>query len=301
MREIGKIDNELDASTFRDYLFNQGIDAEIEATRSGAWSIWVHDEDRLEETAGLFARFQQNPQDQAFVAGAEGAEQRRAEREKEERKAARNLRGRDELFRAYGWMGIGHATLVLMVMSVLATLLIRFGEQQEIVQKLAIAETFSMPGRGSVYYTHLAEVRAGQIWRLITPAFMHFGLLHIVFNMLWLRDLGSMMERVRGLRFFLVFFLLSAAVSNVGQFYVSGPYFGGMSGVVYGLLGYAWMQSRYHPGSGFLLHPFTVQMMLIWFVVCLSGLIGQVANTAHAVGLAIGVAWGYLDARRHVP
>ena len=92
-----------------------------------------------------------------------------------------------------------------------------------------------------------------------------------------------------------------AACSNVLQFYVEGsPLFGGMSGVVYGLLGYIWLRGKFDPGSGLYLHSSTVTMMIIWFFICLSGLLPfNVANTAHGVGLAMGMAWGYLSSLRH--
>jgi GlpG protein len=89
-----------------------------------------------------------------------------------------------------------------------------------------------------------------------------------------------------------------AGLSNFGQYYVSGPIFGGMSGVVYGLLGYIWIRGKFDPGSGLFLHPSTVNMMLIWFVLCYTNLLGPVANTAHAVGLIAGIAWGYLSSLR---
>jgi GlpG protein len=94
-------------------------------------------------------------------------------------------------------------------------------------------------------------------------------------------------------------FLVFAALSDFGQYYVSGPVFGGMSGVVYGLLGYVWIRGKMDPGSGLFLHPSTVNMMLIWLVVCFSGFLGPVANTAHVVGLASGVAWGFLSSIPH--
>ena len=96
----------------------------------------------------------------------------------------------------------------------------------------------------------------------------------------------------------ILFVLLTGAASNIAQFYVSGPAFGGMSGVVYALLGYVWMQSKFNPWSPFVLHKVTVQMMLIWLVLGFTGIIGGMANFAHLGGLAAGVAWGYIDARR---
>jgi GlpG protein len=94
--------------------------------------------------------------------------------------------------------------------------------------------------------------------------------------------------------------LVLGGLSNLAEFLVSGPSFGGMSGVVYGLLGYIWMQGRFNPASRLSLQPQTVTFMIVWFFVCLAGLVGPIANTAHGVGLAVGVAWGFLDARLRV-
>ena len=88
--------------------------------------------------------------------------------------------------------------------------------------------------------------------------------------------------------------LVIAVLSNLAQYYISGPYFCGISGVVYGLFGYIWMKGKFDPASGFYLHPQTVMMMLIFFVLCLTQLIPGIANTVHGVGLAVGVAWGFL-------
>ena len=70
-----------------------------------------------------------------------------------------------------------------------------------------------------------------------------------------------------------------------------------MSGVVYALLGYIWMKGTFDPGSGYFLHPSTVGMMLIWFVLCFTPLMPiGIANTVHAIGLGLGIAWGYISA-----
>jgi GlpG protein len=69
-----------------------------------------------------------------------------------------------------------------------------------------------------------------------------------------------------------------------------------MSGVVYGLIGYIWMRGKFDPASGLFLHSTTVTMAVVWFLLCLVGIIPHVANAAHGVGFAVGLAWGYISA-----
>ncbi|MBA7693383.1 Rhomboid protease GlpG [subsurface metagenome] len=57
-----------------------------------------------------------------------------------------------------------------------------------------------------------------QIWRLITYQFLHGGIIHILFNMLWLFFLGPTLERHWGSRKFLIFYLGCGAAG--GLFYV---------------------------------------------------------------------------------
>lgn len=293
MRQIGELDNELDANVFRDFLFNKGVECDLEKSSRGGWTLWVHDEDRLPEAVALFSRFRAKPDDPFFIKGADGAEQRRSEMDRETRKIEREARRHEKISQWQRMLGGGILTWVLVALSILATLLVYVAKIDAVFEALIISRFNFIPGKTPF----LIEVQSGQLWRLITPVFIHFGVLHILFNMMWLRDLGGMIEHIRGPRFLILFLVVIAALSNAAQYYASGPAFGGMSGVVYGLLGFVWMQSRFNPGSGFELHSFTVQMMLFWFVLCLSGFIGNIANTTHAVGLAIGVLWGYLDAR----
>jgi GlpG protein len=134
----------------------------------------------------------------------------------------------------------------------------------------------------------------GQVWRLITPIFIHFGVIHILFNMLWLFDLGGVIERMQGSRRLGVLVGITGVVGNMAQFWWSGPDFGGMSGVIYGLLGYVWIQGRINPRAGLILHQQIAIMMLAWFVLCWTGLIGSVANMAHTMGLVSGLILGWM-------
>jgi GlpG protein len=140
----------------------------------------------------------------------------------------------------------------------------------------------------------LDQVAAGEVWRLVTPIFLHFGLLHIVFNMFWLYDLGSMIERRLGTLWYVLLILVIAVPSNFFQFLMAGPDFGGMSGVVFGLFGYAWVRGRTDPTCGLYVRPDVAFWMLAWFALCLTPLIPNIANWAHGVGLAVGGLLGYL-------
>ena len=138
----------------------------------------------------------------------------------------------------------------------------------------------------------------GEYWRLVTPVFLHFGWLHIVFNCLWLWELGSRVERVMGSVNMIGLFLVIALVSNSAQYLFGGPgIFGGMSGVVYGLLGYAWVAGQLQPRWAFQPAPAIMLFMVGWLVVCMVGLVevlgfGAVANAAHLGGLLAGGALG---------
>jgi GlpG protein len=182
--------------------------------------------------------------------------------------------------------GIAPLTLVLIVISVLVTILTDMGR----------SETYAPYFYISMYIKPvLPEIRSGEVWRLITPIFIHLGFIHILFNMLWLKDLGTVIERLQGpWRLALLVGLIGVA-SNLGQYFISGPGFGGMSGVVYGLLGYIWLRGKFDPASGFYLDRRIVWFMGIWFLICLFSY--RVANTAHAVGLGVGLVFGYLSAQ----
>ena len=178
-------------------------------------------------------------------------------------------------------------TYAFIGISLFITVITWFGSIESILLPLLISE----------YYTGISEIMNGQIWRLVTPIFIHFHIFHIVFNMLWLWDLGGTVERIQGSSILLMLVLISGILSNVGQHLFTGPLFGGMSGVVYALLGYVWMQGLFNPRFYASLNKAIVVMMLVWFVICWVGIVGNIANIAHTVGLVVGIVWGYVYAK----
>jgi GlpG protein len=297
MRLIGHLANESNARTFADYLCVEGIENLLELDGEKGWALWVTDEDKIAAASGLLEVFSKNPGDPAYAARAKGAAALRAERQKGAAAFEKRVRNRQLLFRTLSGYGFGLVTYLLIVLSVAVYIRSKQGEDSQSIAGLYISDP-RLQTSEDFRKLALPEVRQGQVWRLVTPMFIHFGLVHILCNMLWLRDLGSMIEGRESSARLALLVLVLAAVSNVGQYYMAGPSFGGMSGVVYGLLGYVWIRGRRDPSSGLFLHSSTVTMMLIWFFLCLTHVFGPVANTAHAVGLVLGMAWGYLSTLR---
>lgn len=137
-------------------------------------------------------------------------------------------------------------------------------------------------------------VDSGQWWRLIGPALIHFSVLHIAFNLLWWWSLGKQIEMTFGLSSLVMLFGFSAIVSNVAQLLVSGPNFGGLSGVVYALVGCVWWLGWLKPNWGLTLPKPIVVLLLVWLVVgYLDILPVHMANTAHTVGLICGCLFAW--------
>ena len=152
---------------------------------------------------------------------------------------------------------------------------------------------------GSLYFISLAEVfYSGEWWRFITPMLIHFGWLHIAFNLLWVWEMGRRIEWVNGPLMLLGLVLFSSLGANFTQFFMSGPgLFGGMSGVVFGLLGHSLVWSRLVPHRSTSLPKGVYIFMLIYLAVGFTGAIdllglGSIANGAHLGGMVAGVITG---------
>jgi len=82
-------------------------------------------------------------------------------------------------------------------------------------------------------------------------------------------------------------------ISNVAQLYDSGPYFGGLSGVIYGLFGIAAIVGWQRPGHPLFLPNGLMIFMLVWLALGYTDLLWvNVANTAHLTGLLSGLLVG---------
>jgi membrane associated rhomboid family serine protease len=177
-------------------------------------------------------------------------------------------------------------TWALIGVSIAVALHSSFGSDEQALRALFIAASG---------LTAWQELEAGEVWRLLTPIFIHFGLLHLLFNMLELWDLGREIEARKGSRFLGGFVVAVGVAGNVAQYLVTGPSFGGMSGVVYGLLAYIWIRNRLDADANYVLRQYDVIICIGWYVLCWTGLLGPIANWDHTAGLIGGLAWGYLE------
>jgi GlpG protein len=187
---------------------------------------------------------------------------------------------------------------VLLVCFVVAALTL-LGDNLQSLRWLSFLD-FTVRGE-YIYFTPLADtLAAGQWWRLFSPMLIHFGLLHLAMNSLWYWELGRRIETLQGRINLLGLSLLFSLVSNVVQYVVSGPtLFGGLSGVLYGLLGHCWLYQWLAPNPVYQLPRGVLVMMLVWLALCMTGLVsmlgfGEIANGAHVGGLLVGCATGLL-------
>jgi GlpG protein len=150
------------------------------------------------------------------------------------------------------------------------------------------------------------KIKQGELWRLISPIFLHADIFHIFFNMLWLIVLGKQIERHLGRFRYLLFILLAAVISNTAQYLMGGPNFIGFSGVLCGMLTFIWIRQRKAPWEGYQLDRGTVIFMLVFIftmaaVQILSFILEKsmnttispgIANTAHLMGAFVGLILG---------
>ncbi|MDN6180575.1 MAG: rhomboid family intramembrane serine protease [Halomonas subglaciescola] len=157
-----------------------------------------------------------------------------------------------------------------------------------------------------VVFGSLSETLAsGQVWRLLSPAFLHFGWSHLIFNLMWVWYFGRQVETLQGSRWMLALLLIAGIGANLAQYATGTELFGGMSGVVYALMGHVWLMSRRVPQSGFFVPPMLVVFMLGWMIFTMTPMaggagFGNVANEAHLGGLAVGLATGWYSSFRRL-
>ncbi|MCB9681999.1 MAG: rhomboid family intramembrane serine protease [Alphaproteobacteria bacterium] len=291
MRDLGTIDDPAHARTVSLVLTARGIANELRDDDDGL-HLWVLDDARVDDGRAVREEVLAAPDAARFADEAtQGKAAHAREAAKDAAYAARTRLARTSI---HGADGRGTITLIVLGLTAVVAMLSQLGHDPERISGLFFT---LRPARALC-----PEIRAGQVWRLVTPILVHFGVLHLLFNAsMWLRFAGRIEAR-KGARFFVVMLLVGAVLSNAAQFgwqYLTAPrgvgLFGGLSGVLYTLFGYAWFKGRIDPTDRLEVDPATVNLLVGWLIVCMSGLMGPIANAAHVGGLVVGVAWAFVD------
>ena len=315
MRQIGRIDDAEQAARLVDYLLTKGIRCKIE-TDGGASVIWVYEEDHLSLAREIIREFLADPQNEKFVAAARLAHELRNAQQKVETDRARavvHLRSRWEKPKT----NQAPLTIVLVLLSVGITFSTNFGDLRPEAKgrsllsrllltspsriilpgvELVIPDEDGKPVMVRPARPQLDEIKHGQVWRLLTPIFLHFSPWHLLLNMFTLFDIGRYLESRRGTPFLLLFVLIVGPVSNLIQYWwpwSEASVFGGMSGVLFGMIGYLWIKTQTDPTSNIYLPPNSFIYAMVFLGLGLMNAIPGLANGCHVGGLLAGIAMGF--------
>ena len=290
MRQVGDIFGKRRADRFIKFLLAQGIDAESREDGDDHYSLWVIDEDHMPVAEGHYRAFKAAPDAPSFDTkdpsslsiNPQKIKRPGATRSQWGQERARYIDVRNEIF-SRGQYRKTPVTVTIIAISVLATIASGIPSLAGFVRSLYFSEYLG---------NDFPEILHGQLWRLFTPIFLHGGVWHLLFNMMWIYQLGGAIENEEGPLYLALFTAVITAAVNCAEYLVTGPLFIGMSGVVYAMLGYIWIMSRHQIGSRYAIGQGTVLIMVAWLALCLVGIIPGVANTQHVGGLFLGGLWG---------
>jgi GlpG protein len=340
MRFIGSFPSEAQALGFFAFLSLQGLQTYYEK-KEDAYLLWVHREEDIEPAKRYYEEWKHNPSDPRFVVEISKAPPLSVKKKRALSFTQIVLFLCTALFLICTWqemhmpkkeMGITPLQQALFFddpqsMQDLQRLIEKYSLSSIKEQPLAVQKkmqqvlntpfwkgalhllTEKIAHRKILSFPPMFEkIRQGEVWRIISPSFLHRDFLHLLFNMAWLLILGRLIEvRIKMGKMVLLIVLL-AAFSNTAQYLMSGPYFLGFSGVVAGLAGFIWSRQKIAPEDGYPLHRSTI--LFFFYLVLVLSVIGvicfflqtlagidfgfSIANTAHISGGLLGVFLGRL-------
>jgi GlpG protein len=270
---------------FSRYLWAQRVPHRVFDAADGRQVLMVAREQDVQTVRDAFARWRRGELDLASAAPA----------------PARSPRALHEAWRSQP------LTVLTVLCCLLVALMLALDPELRVLHWLSFTDFTRLPGDRLAFEKVAVTYARGEYWRLFTPVLLHFGVLHLAFNMLWFWDLGRRIERVRGSATLLALLAITGVGGNIAQYVIDGSVmFGGMSGVIYGLLGYAWMWNRFSGAPGLALPRGVLAALLVWLVVCMSGFVeaigfGAIANAAHGAGLVLGMLLGLGSALLYSP
>ncbi|CCP04743.1 Protein of glp regulon [Erwinia amylovora Ea644] len=258
------------AQAFVDYMATRGIRLRIE--QDGGYTLWLDDESQIGVVEKELNQFIRDPNHARYQAASWHAGTTKSGMHYQHTSLLANLRER-----------AGPLSLLVIAACVLVFILMQVLGDQTVMSLLSWPD----------------ETQHYQLWRWFSHALLHFSLLHILFNLMWFWYLGGALEKRLGAGKLFVIMLISALLSGWMQAKFSGLLFGGLSGVVYALMGYSWLRGERDPDSGIFLPRGLMAFAVLWLLVGWFGWFGlSIANAAHVTGLLVGLAMAFVDTRR---
>ena len=189
----------------------------------------------------------------------------------------------------------------LILIAIAISLLSNFGSVVAIIEPLTFTK-ISISNQGFISFMSAQQTffSENEWWRLITPMFLHFSFAHLAFNCLWIYVLGEKIERIDGKFIFLLLIIFSGIFSNLLQYtWTSSSLFGGLSGVIYGMLGYCLIMEMESNYDRYGLPPGLYLFMVVWLILGFVGILdlfgfGSVANFAHLGGMLSGLMFAMI-------
>ncbi len=131
-------------------------------------------------------------------------------------------------------------------------------------------------------------VKTGEVYRLLTSAFLHIGIVHLLFNMYALYIIGSQLENFLGKWKFLIVYLVSAITGGMLSIVFSSSISAGASGAIFGLLGsLLYFGYHYRVYLGNVLIKQIIPLIIL--NIAMGFLLPGVDNAAHIGGLVGGL------------
>jgi GlpG protein len=292
MRMLHAFESEKDAERFSEALYGDSIGAALREGKDGTFHVWVENDEDLDAAKAILKTFLADPNDPRFSKLKESASELRKKEEAREKKSRHRVMKARETFKKAGSMG--PVTIAVIAICACIAFVTKLGDDPAVQHFWFV----SIPiWEGGVFYDKTALLLAtwenGEVWRILSPAFVHLGIFHLIFNLWWWKDLAASLERVHSSLWLIVFCVVAHLAGAFPQYYFGTALFGGLSGVVYGLFGYIWIRGRYDPGFPLALPKSTVLWMLGFYVFCFTGFM-PIANWGHTGGLVVGATWGFL-------
>lgn len=304
MRKIGQIKNKSHRKKLQGYLYYHGIESHQYEDEEDLWVLKDDDREKAKEYLKIFNEvyirgFSESASslkiDSESKLGFEKLKKEKREQEEKEKKS-KMVNFRRNSFGKRGF-SLPPGTAFLILTSVLVFFITRTGARESVYRLLLISQVqnahlFGLP----LFY----EVTGGQVWRLVTPIFLHHDFFHILFNMMWVYQIGVLIEKKEGASFYLLLTCFVGVISNSAYYLVAGPIFGGMSGVVYGFIGYIWGYRKMAPMSSYFIDQGLFRFFVFWYVLCwgLTAFGFGIANTVHGIGALSGCFLGVFRAHK---